>query len=143
MSNEVTAPAKPTLGELLRRKADREAKLDEEAEARQLLELELEEQYSASLGPRGQAFEIVTSVEGPVVVKIGDDLGFKKMRTAYDNGKSPNVEQLFAYVAPCVVYPERAKFAEIIARRPGLLVACSDAEAILHRGVEREVRGKS
>ncbi len=143
--NEPTGAANgqlTTLAKLREAKAAREDARAKEAEARELLSLQLEERYEAELGPRGSMFEIVATLEGPIVVRLGEAVLFKKFKAAYAGDKEPTLEDQHSYVYPCVVYPDKAKFLEIIERRPALLGVCANAAATLHLAKEVDARGK-
>jgi hypothetical protein len=107
--------------ELLAAKAKRAQAAAEADEAHKDLCLELEEKFCTELGPRGQAWEMAnednTCGEGPICVKLGDPTAHKLWTSK--PGAAP--EDQYAYVAPSVIYPERARFNEIAMRRPQLL----------------------
>lgn len=114
-----------TKEELLAKRADREAKLAQEAEAHEMLCLELEDKWSAELGLRGRAFEIVNEENvagvGPIVVKL-PTLAAQKAYQRSDAKDSPEVAQI--YVKPCVVYPAPDVLSGILNDRHQLCLRC-------------------
>jgi hypothetical protein len=114
-----------TKEELLANRAEREAKVAKEREANELLCLELEEKYSAELGLRGRAFEIVnednTGGVGPIVLKTPTLLA-QKSYTQSDAKLTPEVAQ--AFVNPCVLYPASEVVAGIFNARHQMCLRC-------------------
>ena len=109
---------------LLAARAEREKAAAKQKEEHELLCLELEEKFCHDLGPRGQAWDMAnednTCGEGPIAIKLGDPVAHKTWQAA------PSVfEDKLAYVAPWVVYPDKAKALEILHRRPELLTRCT------------------
>jgi len=131
-----------SLEQLELEKEKREEQRRAEAKERRRQALLLEERYEAELGARGQDFEIVETIAGPIVIRRGESVLFKKFMAAYNGGKDPSIEDLHAYVTPCVEHPEREEFLKIVAKHPGIYRACANALADLHVGKERDTKGK-
>lgn len=95
---------------------------------------ELDEKLSAELGPRGVFYEIVMTVEGPVAVKLGDEVLYKQyMATA----EKSSTEEQHKFVFPNVIHPDKESFLKLAQRRPGVLLRCANALATLY-GLRRE-----
>jgi hypothetical protein len=131
--------AKLRLEELRANKATRDAKASEEADARELAILELEEKYTSELGKRGRYFEIVETPEGPIVVKLGEGVLFKRLR---DKKGEPTSDDIQQFVAPCVVHPDKTTFSKMVEGRFGILTRCSDALLCLYRGEDTHRSGE-
>jgi len=129
---------KAKLAEALARREQREATAALDIQARQLNALEVEERYSETLGPRGRDWDLVSTIEGVVVLKVGPAVLFKRLR----DGKA-SLDDLQAFVAGCLISPDAATFASWVERRAGILVRCSDALVQLYLGAEDAERGKS
>jgi hypothetical protein len=117
-----------------------------EAEAREqahadLLE-ELDDQFSRKLGIRGVDWALINADNdcnaGPIVLKLGDITQYK----AWQAKPGQAVEDMFAYVAPNVVFPEKTVFNEIANRRPELLKRAVVAQNRLFGDSEANFRGK-
>ena len=119
------------LEELRAAKAARDSQKKAEADARELACLELEEKFTKELGPRGTQFEIIDTPEGPIVVRLGEAVLFKRMR---DKPGEANSEDLQNFVSPCVVHPDKAAFSAMIEKRFGVLMRCSAALITLYSG---------
>lgn len=115
----------------------------DEAERRELVLLELEIRLSGELGPRGDAFEIIDGgAEGPIAVKLGDLVVFKRFQASILGDKQLTPEIAFDYVAPCLAFPSKDVFAGIFMRRPGLATRCATALQHLFNGQENSERSK-
>lgn len=130
---------KPTLAELRERAAARAAKAQEDAEAREARCLELEEKYAAELGAPGVGFAVVSTLEGPVVVKPGPVVLFKQLR---DGAPEITFDAMQTFVQGCLVFPDRKEFAAMVERRAGIVTMVGDALLLLYRGAENLTRGK-
>ncbi len=124
--------------------ADAEKAATERAKARSLAvqrrrieELELEAKFETELGPRGSAFEIVRTVEGPIVVKLNDVTFFKKFAAS-----AKEEADVFAFVKTAIAHPSADKFSEITGRRGELLGVVGITLRGLHIGAEDVERGK-
>jgi hypothetical protein len=120
---------------------------DAAARARQLEELailELENRLEEEgKGPRGVNFEIVDGgSEGPIAVRLGDLVVFKRFQATMKGDKEPSHEDHYNFVAPSLLYPEKDKFNAIVGRRAVLLLRCSNALATLYGARDDEARGK-
>jgi hypothetical protein len=124
--------AKATLDEA-RAKAD---------EQRKVLELELELRFENELGPRGEEFEIVSTTSGPVVVKRGEPVQYKRFQATMRGDKEPTPEDIYAYVSPCVVHPTKSEFDHLLNRRPHIAMRCANALISLQGFKEESDRGK-
>lgn len=107
-------------------KAKKEKAEAEAAEARELEVLELEASLEKEYGPRGTGFEIVETVEGPIAMKLGEAV----LHTRFA-GSKVDEPAIHEYVFPCVVHPAKERYAEIVARRPGIGLRCANALATL------------
>lgn len=108
-------------------KAEREAAAAAAAEARELAVLELEDRLTTELkGARGEAFEIVETVDGPIAVKLGVKTLFKTFRAS-----KMDEEAAYQFVGPCLLTDVDA-FKQIIGNRPGVLDRCATALASLY-----------
>lgn len=136
----MNAETKTKLATAREAKEKREEARDDAAGARELEALELEERFEKELGPRGSMFEIVETIDGPIVVKLGEAVLFKKFKASL--GGDPSLEEMHQFVWPCVVHPTVDKFNERTSLRPGLLVMCTDALVGLFAGKERAVAKK-
>lgn len=117
------------------RKAKREEEHSKEEKARELAILELEERLEAELGGRaGEVFTIIDAgPDGPIAAKVGAAVLYKQFHASIDkhkekhggDGITPETCQVF--VTPLIVFPEKAKFLEIIERHQGLLFRLANA----------------
>ncbi len=115
----------------------REKSKAEAAQARELESLELEEKYDKELGPRGAFFEIVDTIEGPIVLKLGEAV----LHTRFSESKVTAAD-IHEYVYPCVVHPTKEKYLEIVGRRPALALRCANALATLYGAKANADAGK-
>jgi hypothetical protein len=144
----MTEPQKPAvdvdalLAKKLSDKAKRDQAREQEVKARKLEALELEEKYEAELGPIKKCFDIVETIEGPIVLRLGEAVLFKTFKSKFHGDKEPSLEDMHAFVYPCVVHPSADKFLERAGRFPALLVACAGALTALFTGTELDTRGK-
>jgi hypothetical protein len=123
-------------------KADLEAGYDVEDLERKVVLDELEVKLAKEIGRRGEAFELVDGgPEGPIALKLGEAVLYKKYKAAVAREKDTD-EDLMAFVAPCVVVPEAARFHEIVFARKHLLTKCGDALLKLYGAWEDKSRGK-
>lgn len=128
------------LAEARQRKVKRDQDAELEAKARELHILELEEQYEQELcGRAGEAFTIIDAgPDGAIVAKLGEAVLYKQFHAKIDKNKemrggdgiTPEACQIF--VSPLIVHPDRAKFAEIVERRQGLLFRIANAVESLY-----------
>lgn len=117
----------------------------EAADDRELAILELEISLTAKHGPRGNQYEIVDGGhEGPVAVKLGDLVVYKRFQSAVtdEKGKGLTPELAFEYVFPCLAFPDADSFKAIYQRRPGLVFRCATALSQLFAGKESSDREK-
>lgn len=148
--SEETKTAAPTatddakrLAELLERKQKREKARDEQTAAFARKELELEDQFEEELGPRGEAFEIVnTPHDGPIAIRRGEPVLFKRFQASMPGDKDPTPEALHAFVSPCLIYPEKAVFNDIVGKRPQITMRMANALCTLMGAKESSDRGK-
>lgn len=110
---------------------------------RQAVLAELEVKLTATLGRRGEAFEIVDGgPEGPIAMKLGESVLYKTYRTKV-RADSLTEDDVLAFVTPSVIVPEQAaQFHEIVGRRRHLLAKCQAAMLVLYGGWEDKSRGK-
>jgi hypothetical protein len=125
--------------------AEKEKRDDAEIEAaklREIQELELDEKYSRELGPRGVAFDILKTSKGPIAVRLGEAVLYKRFRAKYVGEKEPTLEDIQAFVQPCVLYPERDIFLDLIDKHAMLGSAIANLLADLYVAKEKDTRGK-
>lgn len=134
------------LARLREEKAKRDrAWSDKQAEA-EIRGLELEAKYSAELGRAGVDFAIVDATEhgeGFIVVKLGEDLLFRKYLDVVASTESGLADpaELHNFVSPSLVYPDQATYASIVRRRGFLANRAADALAALH-GIRQKKGGR-
>lgn len=131
------------LADLLERKETRERAREKQAAAFARKELELADQYEDELGPRGQEFEIVnTTSDGPIVIRRGEMVLYKRFQAAMAGGKDPSPEDVHSFVWPCVAYPEKSAFNAIVDKRPHIGMRLANALLTLMGAKEVSDRGK-
>lgn len=118
-------------------KEKKDAARAEAAAARELEALDLESKLEGELGPRGEHFEIVETVEGPIAVKLGEGI----LHTRFQASKVTDTD-IHDYVFPCVVHPSKEKYLEIVGRRPGIALRCANALATLYGAKAQAEAGK-
>lgn len=118
-------------------KEKRDAEAKAAADARELEVLELEEKLESMYGPRGQAFEIVETIDGPIAVKLGEAV----LHTRFQASKVSDTD-INDYVFPCVVHPPRETYLALVAKRPGLGLRCASALATLFGAKDARDAGK-
>jgi len=119
-------------------KEKREKERADRAEQLELEELELEERLEREHGERGKAFEIVSTIDGPVAVKLGDSSQHKRITKA----KEITDKEIHAFVFPNVVHPSKEKYLELVARRPEIAGRCGHALFALFGAKEKDDQGK-
>jgi hypothetical protein len=127
---------------LIEARAKLEEALLEKAKAREVEALELELSLSTKLGPRGEAWDMLATSEGPIAVKLGEAVLYKKLRACYKGTNEPTLEDLESFVLPSLVSPSRDRFLEIVDKRPAVYLALSSLLADLYVAKERDTRGK-
>lgn len=115
---------------------------DEANDLRELQECELILKYEKELGPRGREFELVSTQEGPIVIRRGEFVLYKAFQESMVNRDQPSPEAVHSYVSPCVVFPSREAFNKIVDERPHYAVRCANALLLLHGAKEITDRGK-
>jgi hypothetical protein len=148
-ANPVTQPAASQSDDLAQRlatkleaRAKREQEREQQVKARQLEALELEERYESELGPIKKYFDILETSDGPIVLKLGESVLFKTFKAKLASKPDASLEDMHAFVFPCVVHPSKDRFLEITGRFPGLLVICMSALLALYQGGELSTQGK-
>lgn len=118
--------AKPTVSEQLALKR------------RELKEAKALDEREREFGAVGKEIDIVHSDVGAVIVKRPTMTVYRRFQ---DSGKTEtkDYEQL---VRPCILYPSRAEFDQLIEQRPMLLVHCADACIALAGLRASEIRKK-
>ncbi len=126
MTDEVKEPDKSPLEVAREKKAAREDAKRRAAEAHELEFLDLEEKYEADLGPRGQAFEMVDSQFGIVVVRPVAAIVTKRFneRVAKLGDRPIPLQDALEYVGPALLHPSREDFVELCKRAEGLAYRC-------------------
>jgi hypothetical protein len=121
------------LAKLEEEKAKREAKREEKAKLRKLEALQLEAKYSEELGEKGVKFDIHSTDVGNFVLKLAEFISHKRFNAKSGNGLAE--EDVFAFVVPSVVFPDRdtttrlfREHVQIAWRCAALLQAMSAAE---------------
>jgi hypothetical protein len=128
------------LAEKLADKAKRDQGRIQEANARELEALELEERFEQELGPIHKAFDIVRTIEGPIVLKLGEAVLFKTFKSKFK--PEPSLEDMHQFVHPCVAHPAKDKFLDWTGRYAALLVTCANTLTTLYQGGEIDTQGK-
>lgn len=146
MSEETkTAPVDDAkvYSDLLERREKRLREREKQAAAFDRKELELEDKYEDELGPRGQEFEIVNLAgHGPIVIRRGEMVLYKRFQAAMSNGKDPSPEDVYGFVWPCIAYPEKSAFDAIVDKRPHIAMRLANALLTLMGAKEVSDRGK-
>jgi len=122
----------------------RRVAMQKTAEAFRDLEEELEDKFSRDLdGFRGKDFEIVSSLEGPVVLRRTELVAYKAfMGSMKAADLFPSHEAQSRYVMGAVLFPESDKAANLFVRFPGLLTTCANVLMALHNGKAKDAEGK-
>jgi len=107
------------------------------AKARELEVLELEVRFEAEIGPRGSQFEIVETIDGPIVVRLGEGV----LYTRFTASKVTDVD-VHEFVDPCVVHPAKEKYREIAMQRPDVPARVAHALATLYGARHKDDAGK-
>lgn len=110
------------LAELRVAKEQRAVMREEAAATREAEVLELESRFESELGERGAAFEIVTSADGPIVVKLPEAV----LTTRFLDSKVTAAD-VHDFVMPCVVHPSKDDYRAIVAKRPLVANRCATA----------------
>ena len=138
MSTEATeGTVEERLAAARKAKADRDTKAEATRQLHELKELELEEQYTLAGGGRGVDFEIVATPGGPIVLKLGKSVLFKRLQAS-----KINFPDVFQFAIDQVDYPEREEATAIFDKYRGAVTRCSDALVALHRGEAQSAQGK-
>lgn len=141
MTETLVPKATQTLEQRLAAARAAASKRDEEdkrrAQERELELLELEAKYSAE-GKRGENFQFVVVPEGAIVVKMGDNLVFKRLQES-----KFEFEDVYAFVLEQVVYPTQEEAKRIFGIRRGAVTRCSDELIAMHRGEVKGMQGKA
>lgn len=87
--------------------------------------LELEERFEREIGPRGLAFQLVTTALGTVVVRRADHVAYKRFQAV--DGAKLSIEDVQALVAPHVVHPTREEYLATTKDHGGIAWACAKA----------------
>lgn len=111
-----------TKEELLARRAKREEAQKVEAEARELEELQLEDDLCDKHGVRGRDFEIVNTDVGVFAVKRADFVVAKNFNESKDQG----IEAITRFVLPCLL-TDKTMFTATIQQHPGVASRCAIA----------------
>lgn len=123
---------------LAEHEAKQKARADEEKKRRELVE-DLEMRFDAELdGPRGKAFEIIETADGPIVVApLEQMVTFKKFSESKKT--SADIEN---FVRPHVKHPAAIDYMRMIDSRPVYAVRCANALFTLYGGKSDEEAGK-
>lgn len=119
-----------------------QASREAESDARELQELELVVRFEQEIGARGREFELVSTPDGPIVVKRGEFVLYKKFQASMKGSSEPTPEAVFAYVSPSIVYPDKETFNRLVDAKPYYAVRCASAQASLHGAKSEADRGK-
>lgn len=143
-----TASAPLTIAQRLaaakEKKAARVLETEKLSELQELKLLELENRLEdEGKGPKGTNFEIVDGgAEGPIAVRLGELVLYRRFTATMKGDKEPTHEDLFAYVAPCVLFPDKEAFKGIAERKPVLVMRCANALTTLFGAKDEDARGK-
>lgn len=99
--------------------------------------LKLELRFEGEIGARGDQFEIVETVEGPIAVRLGE--GILHQRFTKSEVTEVDVND---FVYPCVIYPAKEKYSEIALRRPDIANRCAHALMGLYGSRHKTDAGK-
>ncbi|WP_437623389.1 hypothetical protein [Sorangium sp. So ce1151] len=94
----------------------------------------------ATFGPVGKRINTLPTVDGLVIVKMGD--GIKVRIWADKHGANPSVQACRELVRPCVVHPPLEEFDEIVKERPMVLVGAAGKVLELAGIGSKETGGK-
>lgn len=127
------------------KKAARSLEQERLHEAQELAILELENSLEdGGKGPRGVNFEIVDGGDsGPIALRLGEMILYKRFTSTMKGDKEPSHEDLFNYVSPCVIHPDRQAFAKLVERKPVLLMRCANALTTLFGAKDEDARENS
>lgn len=103
------------------------------AEVRELELLELEAKLEDELGgARGEAFEIVSTLEGLVAVKLGAAVLHTRFEAAVAKEETVSDRTIHDYVFPCLAHPAPDAYLAMVAKRPAIASRCANALATLY-----------
>jgi hypothetical protein len=105
---------------------------------RELELLELEEKYTSECGARGESFEIVMIPECAIVLKLGDNLCFKRLQDS-----KFEFEDVYNFVIEQVAQPSQGEVVRLFGQRRGAVTRCSDILIAMHRGEVKRIEGKA
>lgn len=94
----------------------------------------------AQFGPLGKRTAAMETLDGLVIVKMGD--GVKVRIWADKHGTNPSVQACRELVRPCVVHPPIEQFDEMVKERPMVLVAAAGKVLELAGIGAKEIGGK-
>jgi hypothetical protein len=121
-------------------RAKREDEARQRAEAVELEALELEEKYTAELGPRGVKFDMVTNDVGVFVVKLGEFVAHKRFNS---KGDEVSEEDVFALVTPSLIYPPAITALPLLRTHAGIAWDLALAMQRMYRARKETRAGKS
>jgi hypothetical protein len=113
-----------------------------EVKKRAVAMLKVERELTESQGGTvGEAFALVDGgAEGPIGIRLGENVLHKRFMAAIEKTITP--EACDQFVRPCVIYPDKATFAVLAEKRPGLLYDCANALMKIYGRNEASERSK-
>lgn len=134
-------PANESLEDKRKRLQEAKEKLEklraEDAKKRAVEVLELELKFEGEIGPRGSQFEIVETVDGPIVVRLGEGILYERFTAS-----KVTPADVHDFVYPCVIHPAKEKYLEIVARRPDIASRVAHALMNLFGSRHKDDSGK-
>lgn len=134
---DTKTPELDELAELEKRAAERAKAREGEERKRRIEVLKLEAKFEEELGPRGSMFEIVETVEGPIVVRLGEGVLFQRFTAS-----KVTPADVHNFVYPCVEHPTKERYVEIVANRPEVAGRCAHALMSLFGAKNKDDAGK-
>lgn len=143
MSHEPTEKQK-RLAHLRALNEAREKAAEAKAEDDELVELELVQKFvdPPYNGTRGVDFDLVSTPEGFIVVKLGEWVSYKKFTTGKFVNGMPTPEATIAFVIENLAYPDRDKFNAINNKFGGVASRCANRLIAMHEGDGSRTKGK-
>lgn len=119
-----------------------EAKADEAEELRELAVNEVTIKLAETHGLPGKDFAVLDTTAGPIALKPGLTVYWKKYLAKVPDKGQPTHEDAYAYVAPCVIHPSRDDFDKILETRPAIVQQCANVLTDLYQGKDLSKRPK-
>lgn len=132
--------AEKTIEQLREEKTVRAKRYQEEAEARELEELQVEDTLCDKLGRRGIDFDLVNSDVGIFAVRR-PEFTIAKAFNALPPEKRDD-EAVIKFVSPCVEHPGQMAFREVAAKHAGVAWRLAEAMLAMYAAKGLEKSGK-